>query len=310
MLVIAGYFRIYHILRQLNEYLDYWETEYSPNWILPKRYDGYVKINNREYIIELDGELGHGNVTFFREKDTVGKEIDNIKDIIANNHNITVIRIPCLRISFDILKDLFYEYLTDILPLNKIDWYLLKEQCFKNIHKEICLSFENENNDINYLSNKYNLSNTKIKNILLQGRDFGWCPSYVTYDENLQSKKEFALKLKINNPNISSHEVSKQCDLAPHIIVNVWKNNKIYDKKLEIQNRIEQAVSTKNKLSPKIDTFIENEKIIESKSILDTINIIKDLYDINLKNSGVRRVVNGTRNSYKGFVFKKTIKYE
>lgn len=50
---------MYSLLKQLN--LDF-KTEYSPNWIKPKRYNFYIPSN--ELIIEMDEMLGHGNKSF------------------------------------------------------------------------------------------------------------------------------------------------------------------------------------------------------------------------------------------------------
>lgn len=296
---------LYNLLRQLTKHIDYWETEYSPEWISPKRYDGYVIIQNKEFIIELDGELGHGNVTFFREKDTNGKFIDNYKDEVAAKHDITVIRIPCLDISFDNLKQSFYNYLGNILPLQKVNWLLLKEQCFKNLYKEICLYYEKENKDLAYISKKYNISISRTKIILLQGREFGWCPSYFTHEEELQAKKDLALQLKLENENISSYDASKKCKLAPNVIVSIWKDNNLYDVNFEIRNRIKRTALTKNEKAQKIDTFLNGNKIIEAESIIDTIGIIKNSYDKDLNYAGIYKVINRYRNSYKGFVFRK-----
>ena len=59
------------------------EPEYSPIWIKPKRYDFYFEHNNKKYIIEMDGGLGHGNDppngTFWFDKD-LSKSLDEYKD--------------------------------------------------------------------------------------------------------------------------------------------------------------------------------------------------------------------------------------
>ena len=83
------------LLSQLN--VDNLESEYSPDWIGKLRYDTHFSYNDHEYIVEMDGGLGHGfsNNESIREIGLSGKELDDYKDQMALKHNITVIRIDC-----------------------------------------------------------------------------------------------------------------------------------------------------------------------------------------------------------------------
>lgn len=86
---------IMSLLSQLN--VDCLESEYSPEWIGKLRYDSHFTYNNKEYIVEMDGGLGHGigNNDPIREVGMNGKELDDYKDKMALEHNIIVIRIDC-----------------------------------------------------------------------------------------------------------------------------------------------------------------------------------------------------------------------
>lgn len=72
------------------------EYEYSPQWLRPYHYDNYFELNDKKYVLEMDGGLGHGNNQFgTNEKDTIGLQRDCFKDDLAVQHNINVIRIDC-----------------------------------------------------------------------------------------------------------------------------------------------------------------------------------------------------------------------
>ena len=61
------------------------ETEYSPEWIKPKRYDFYFD----GIIVEMDGGLGHGNYNSLNNMSGEdSKSIDNYKDKMAIEHGI------------------------------------------------------------------------------------------------------------------------------------------------------------------------------------------------------------------------------
>ena len=69
--------------------------EYSPQWCGKYAYDFYFKYHGKEYIVEMDGSLGHGNSDYKHEKDTIGIQRDKVKDKLALEHNLIMIRIDC-----------------------------------------------------------------------------------------------------------------------------------------------------------------------------------------------------------------------
>ena len=89
-------------LRQL---LNNWiiMREYSRDWCgsgtrKAYSYDNYFEVNNKKYIVEMDGGLGHGKRTYkSSKKDTNGIKRDIIKDNLAKEHNIEIIRVECLQ---------------------------------------------------------------------------------------------------------------------------------------------------------------------------------------------------------------------
>ena len=127
---------MYNSLLQIEDTLDYLDREYRPEWCKYTYknkecygiYDIYFIKNNKEYIIEMDGGLGHGNRSY-TNSDKDKEELlfrDAEKDRLANEHNIEVIRIDCDYGTNDryqfILKNILISKLATILDFSSIDF--------------------------------------------------------------------------------------------------------------------------------------------------------------------------------------------
>lgn len=115
---------MYNMLKQLNITS---EKEYRPKWLNGRKFDFLFEFNSNKYVIETDGSLGHGNKTFKGEDDTIGKIIDNEKDMLAQKHGIIVIRIDCNYIDtskrFDYIKNsILNSELNNLFDLSKVDF--------------------------------------------------------------------------------------------------------------------------------------------------------------------------------------------
>lgn len=111
------------LLKQLN--IDY-VYQYTPDWIKPLRYDFYFCLNSNQYIVELDGGLGHGFGSFNPSDFDDCVERDNIKNEQAKLHNHILIRIDCnyniVGNRYQYIKDNIVKQCGDILDLNKVDF--------------------------------------------------------------------------------------------------------------------------------------------------------------------------------------------
>lgn len=162
-----------------------WETEYHPKWLHPYFYDNYFEYNGQAYVLEMDGELGHGNKQYkdnkwIKDEDGIARDI--IKDNLAKTHNIVVIRIDtqCSSkeyisqniLSNQILIDIFGESI-----LKTIDWDLCNLKATKNIIKEVCEFWENNNHcEYKILQEKFHINYIgTIQNYLKKGTELGWC---------------------------------------------------------------------------------------------------------------------------------------
>lgn len=151
--------------------------EYSPNWVGRYRYDGYFEYKGNSYIIEMDGGLGHGRRVFkSNKKDVDGAKRDKIKDMLAEQHGIILIRINCEKSDCTyISKNILNSQLSDIFDLSNIDWELCDKNSQKNIIKEVCDYYQITPLSTYELADLFNLNIATIRRYLKKGTLFNWC---------------------------------------------------------------------------------------------------------------------------------------
>ena len=129
---------MYNSLYQIKDDLDFLEREYNPDWCKFEfngnercgKYDVYFGIDGQRYIVEMDGGLGHGNKVHTNSLLSQDEllQIDLIKDKLAQEHGIKVIRIDCNYKTDNkytyILNNVLNSDLKDIIDLSKIDFDL------------------------------------------------------------------------------------------------------------------------------------------------------------------------------------------
>ena len=185
---------MYSILEQLNISFT---TEYSPDWIKPKRYDFYIP--SLKLIIEMDGGLGHGKRIHSKKQTTKeeSKNIDIYKDEVAKRHKINVIRIDCnyaSNNSFQYIKESILESnLKNILDLNKINWYRCEEFALSNFVKKVC-DYKKDNPDVTTtdISKIMGICRLTVNRYLKRGNTLNWCSYNPKECNKLKVKKAIA----------------------------------------------------------------------------------------------------------------------
>ena len=151
--------------------------EYSPDWISPKRYDFYFELDNKWYIVEMDGGLGHKNgnpLNGQTAEETQG--IDDYKDKKAKEYNIEVIRIDCTKSELEYLKNnILNSRLVDIFNLSLIDWLKCYKYSCNNFVQKICQLWNEGLQNSNEIAKQAHLSRSTIIKYLKQGTKLGWC---------------------------------------------------------------------------------------------------------------------------------------
>ena len=122
--------------------IDCFDREWSPEWIGRCKYDAYFVHNSQEYIVEMDGGLGHGGIDIATQgQDIQGFERDVFKDEQALLHNIEVIRIDCRYEQKDIHNRFKYiqesildSRLNQLFDLSVVDWERCNKEATKSMH--------------------------------------------------------------------------------------------------------------------------------------------------------------------------------
>lgn len=165
------------LLDQLNIEARY---EYSPKWAKPFKYDTYFIINNKEYIVEMDGGLGHGKRDFNGGQDSEGLQRDLQKDKLANDKNISLIRINADISSIEYLKkEITNSELSNILNLNKIDWIKCGSYASSSLLKEVCNYYNqtttNEEKSPAVIGKYFDICRDTVRDYLKKGNELGIC---------------------------------------------------------------------------------------------------------------------------------------
>jgi predicted DNA-binding protein YlxM (UPF0122 family) len=136
------------LLSQLH--IDTFTPEWSPEWVGRCRYDVHVICNNQEYIVEMDGGLGHGGIDITtQEQDIQGLKRDTFKDEQASLHNIEVIRIDCryerknIHNRFEYIKEsICNSRLNQLFDLSTVNWEQCNKEATKNLYMIVARHYD------------------------------------------------------------------------------------------------------------------------------------------------------------------------
>ena len=186
------------LLRQIPDLVNV-KYEYSPDWLVVNKnkcfFDVYFEYLDNSYIIEMDGNIGHGNFEFYSKKDTkYGLLKDRQKDALALKHNIHVIRIDSRESSLEYIKNnILHSELNNLLNLDKreIDWIYCHSISLKSLAVEASNLWEN-GYTVKEISNMLHISINTVRRYLINMSKTGNC----TYTVNLA--RERGNKQRIN----------------------------------------------------------------------------------------------------------------
>lgn len=162
--------------------IDSYDCEYQPKWAEPYFYDNHFWYKDVEYILEMDGNLHFNQQTFSRNTLAQIQNADCIKDELAKQHNIHMIRIDCVKSDMEYIKShILNSELNNIFDLSNIDWDLCDKRGQKNILKEACNLYMSKTYTLTNIGEILGVHPATVSNYLKKGSKFGWCDYVVFY---------------------------------------------------------------------------------------------------------------------------------
>ena len=189
-----------NLLKQLNinfkaEYFPKWCKFNFKNKTRTGRYDFYFELNNKKYIIEMDGRFHKEDNEVSGQTREESKAIDAKKDKLAKEHNIKVIRVDCKKSELEYIKNsILKSKLNIIFDLFNINWNKIEEFALSNLTKKACIyKKDNPNMTTRDIGNIMNLNMNTIARYLKKGNKLGWC-NYNPKEEQLKSNSKSGKK--------------------------------------------------------------------------------------------------------------------
>lgn len=166
--------------------VDNYDYEYHPEWAKPYFYDNYFEYNGIKYIVEMDGGLHYREGFCFDKSLEERQAIDNIKNNLAVQNGIKVIRIDCIKSECDYIRNnILLSELNKIFDLSNIDWDLCDKISQKSLLKQACNLYSNGMKNLNEIADILCVDKTTIHRYVKIGTKYGWCD----YDPDLARKE-------------------------------------------------------------------------------------------------------------------------
>lgn len=297
------------------------ESEYSPEWISPKRYDFFIP--SLKLIIEMDGGLGHGKKVIGNKISLEESlEIDNYKDNIAAIHNLKVIRIECDKSEFDYIVSNIKEALKNYFDLSNINWDICESQALSNRVKYVCDEYERNKPVLtSELAELLHMNKNVVASYLNKGRKIGWTtynPEEMiksakikssTYMKDTYSKPVYVYSTngEFINEYSSQHEIEKNSIKDFGFFLSYKVISKCCNHQL---NSYKGLIFTRNKedVNLKCDMRKYNREICCYDLEMNFISKYKSASDAskktNIGDSNIRRCCNGVRKTAGGYIWR------
>ena len=188
------------------------QHEWQPEWAKPYLYDSYFIINDTEYIVEVDGGF-HINDTSFSKSNDVQLR-DKIKDNLAFEHNVKIIRIKAYKSNGDYLKEqILNSELVNLLDMSKVNWCKCAVDAEKNILVEVCNTYNNSSTKcLNDIVSQFKICRNTVTRYLKVGSKIGLCDytpeKSIKYSLKRRMKSVIAYK---DNKEIGTFQSLEEC---------------------------------------------------------------------------------------------------
>lgn len=206
------------LLNQLNIDYIYQLSKKHFKWCDKYKFDFYFVINNKEYIVELDGGLGHKNGRIL-DVDSLNR--DKEKDRIAKEHKISLIRINVnysnINTRFEYIKMNIVKKLNDIFCFDGVDWEHIEHRAEKSLFQKIVDIFNDTNELPTDIAKEMGINPCTVVCYLKKGTKLGICNYNPTDSQN-----KYIQKTKNENTIIGNYKPLKiEKDNFYHIHKNI-----------------------------------------------------------------------------------------
>lgn len=162
------------LLKQLP--IETYDAEYSPKWAQGYLYDNYFEYNGVKYILEMDGGFHYITRNLYGSTIEERKDRDKVKDRLAIENGIKIIRIDCQQSNCDYIKNnIIKSYLSEIFDLSNIDWELCDRMSQKSLVEQVCNMYQSGICDVMQLKDIFHLNRNTITDYLKRGTILGIC---------------------------------------------------------------------------------------------------------------------------------------
>ena len=153
-----------------------YKAEYYPEWGKPYIYDIYFELNGKKFIVEWDGGQHSEDRNSFYRTLAEHQKIDKIKDRLAQENNVHLIRIDCAKSDPDYIRNnIEKSELNALFDLSRIDWLLCDERAQKNLVKTVCDLWSSGLYSFGDLARKLHLGESTVRDYINRGVNLGWC---------------------------------------------------------------------------------------------------------------------------------------
>lgn len=191
----------HELFRQLSSQYITYIYEYSPDWAGKYSYDNYIKLlNGKEIVVEMDGRFH-----YVGEKSESIKVNDKEKDFLANENNVSIIRINCdykhMNNRFSYIKTNIMSSLSEYFDLSNIDWDLCNTCGLSNKMLEVIDYYKN-NPRAGYreIEKRFNICSDTLYGYLNTGKKLGMC-EYIK-DDPMRTNRSKPVKVYDSDDNL------------------------------------------------------------------------------------------------------------
>ena len=311
---------IFNSLLQIKDKLDFLEREYRPKWCKFELngknrtgvYDIHFGINNKQYIVEMDGGF-HDKVHSKDKHTTIDdiKYIDSMKDKLAFEHNIEMVRINCAYDYHDrydyILHNILNSKLSEILPLELIDFNEANTKSQKSLLIETCQLWDNGYTAHEIMA-ELNIGKWLVSSYLNQGQKYNLCNDYSGRNSTIRSRGTKVTCVNTGISYLTLSEPSKLYNICDKGIIDCCRGNdfsagkdlntgeKLFWMYTDDYNKLSKKEILQYLINKKAESYTNNISgravyCITTNKVFDSITNAEKAY--NAKQSGIRKCCEG-----------------